>query len=308
MSRLCVLLIAALTATACGTTSTTTTRDLPAYARSAENYREFADAEALGRYLRFDSDTGKLLSAHRGGPSPAYPENALSTFERTLRYSPAFLECDVRLASDGTLVMMHDESLERTSTGSGMVASHTLTELRRLLLKDNYGVVTPFRIPTFDETLTWAEGRTVLMLDIKPGVDSQRLVEEIRKHRASNRVVLIMYSYQQLAEYLAVAPEFVYSVPATTMEDVESLLLSGLAPDQAVGWVGVGEYEHAVVEKLHSLNVKAMLGTYGLLDDRAKEVGAVVYEQLFQSGIDIIASDNMELASSAVTTFAKLGR
>ncbi len=288
----------------CGASRTTTTT-VPAYARSAEHYRGFSGADELGRFLRFDQQNGPFVSAHRGGPIPAYPENALATFERTLRLAPAFLECDVRVSIDGDLILMHDDTLERTTTGEGLVASHSLGELRALLLKDSYGVITPFRIPTLDESLAWAESRAILMLDIKQGVVAGDLIEQIRRHGAEDRVVLIMYSFDQLGEYLALADDLVYSVPGATDEDVDALVRSGLPSAQAIAWLGVGTFDPDVLRRLHDLNVKAMLGTYGETDERAEKAGEAIYLQLLEQGIDVIATDRTRIAVRAVEQFAK---
>lgn len=283
-------------------------RDLPPYARASENYRSFIDADALGAYLRYDGPAGPMVSAHRGGPERAYPENALATFERTMRHSPAFVECDIRVSQDGELVMVHDSTLERTTTGTGYVASHTMQQLRGLLLKDDYGVITPFRIPTLDEALSWSEARTVLMLDIKKGIPAADVIRQIRKHEASNRVVLIMYTYEQLDEYLKLAPGFVYSVPAVTDEDVDALEASGLSLDRAIGWLGVGEFDPAILDRLHRLNIKGMLGTFGEIDERAEKAGEAVYLQLLESGVDVIASDNAGVVVRATSSFGKFAR
>ena len=62
---------------------------------------------------------------------------------------------------------MHDPTLERTTTGKGRVVDFTLGELKQLRLKDNSGNVTEFQIPTLDEVLDWARGKTILVLDQK---------------------------------------------------------------------------------------------------------------------------------------------
>ena len=170
-----LLFLGLLTLGAGCATSVPPGRPVPAYVRAAAHYRAFADADALAAYLRAGSEAGPLVSAHRGGPQPAYPENALATFEHALRYAPVLIECDVRMSRDSVLVLMHDATLERTTTGEGDVAARPFAELRALLLEDVRGVVTPFRIPSLGEALAWAEGRAVLMLDVKADVPPERV-------------------------------------------------------------------------------------------------------------------------------------
>src|SRR5690606_35917448 len=104
-------------------------------------------------YLRWRPGAPVLVSAHRGGPRPGLPENALATFEYALNFAPALLETDVRRTADGTLVLLHDETLDRTTTGAGPVAARTLADLRTLYLLDPEGTATPHRIPTLAEAL-----------------------------------------------------------------------------------------------------------------------------------------------------------
>jgi len=288
----------------CGSARDAAQREVPAYARSSEHYRSFADAGALSVYLRAGSDAGPLVSAHRGGPMPGYPENALATFEHTLRYAPALIECDVRRSRDGALVLMHDETLERTSTGSGLVRAHTLDELRRLLLVDDRGVTTPFRIPTLAEALAWAEGRAVLTLDAKDDVPPRELVAAIRRMRAENRVVLITYTLDRLLTYHRLAPEVMLSATVETPADLEALLASGVDRSRIIAFTGVGAVHPEVIAGLHAHGIRAMLGTFGEIDGRAAVAGPVVYRALLDRGVDVLATDNVPLAARAVARYA----
>src|SRR5690606_22899842 len=74
----------------------------PAYgAVSSVHYRDLASADNLAAYLRWRPGAPVLVSAHRGGPRPGLPENALATFEYALNFAPALLETDVRRTADG---------------------------------------------------------------------------------------------------------------------------------------------------------------------------------------------------------------
>ena len=117
--------------------------------------------QGLRDLLRPSSGPLRFVSAHRGGARKGYPENCLETFEDTLRQTGAIMEIDPRYAKDGSIVLHHDESLERTTNGRGKVSDLTLPELKQLRLKDPEGNLTGYRIPTLDEALEWARGRTV---------------------------------------------------------------------------------------------------------------------------------------------------
>ena len=88
---------------------------------SSVHYRDFDSADDLAAALRWTETAPILVSAHRGGPVPGLPENAVETFEYALNHAPALIETDVRRTADGVLVLMHDETLDRTTTGTGRV-------------------------------------------------------------------------------------------------------------------------------------------------------------------------------------------
>ena len=77
------------------------------------------------------------------------------------------MEVDLRYSKDGHIVLHHDSTLDRTTTGSGPVKGLTLNELRNLRLKDKEGIVTNLSIQTIEEVIEWARGKTILILDRK---------------------------------------------------------------------------------------------------------------------------------------------
>ena len=105
------------------------------------SFQNIADTKA---FFKWDESAPKLVSAHRGGPYPGFPENSIEAFENILTYTNAIIECDIAVAKDGTLVMMHDDKLDRTTTGSGLVKNKTWQEISELKLKDLDGKVTPY--------------------------------------------------------------------------------------------------------------------------------------------------------------------
>src|SRR5688500_19536721 len=93
----------------------------------------------LQELLRRTPEAMPLVSAHRGGAQKGFPENCIATFENTLKSTFAMLEIDPRYTKDGEIVIHHDVTLERTTTGRGRVADFTLAELKQLRLKDPQG-------------------------------------------------------------------------------------------------------------------------------------------------------------------------
>ena len=98
-----------------------------------------------------------LLAAHRGG-SLLWPENSLLAFKNALALGADFIEFDVHLSRDGEVVVIHDATLDRTTTGTGSVRDRTLAELKTLRLKDRSGTVSQEPVPTLDEVAAVAAG------------------------------------------------------------------------------------------------------------------------------------------------------
>ena len=93
-----------------------------------------------------------LLAAHRGG-ALLWPENSLLAFRNAVALGADFIEFDVHLSKDGEVVVIHDPTLDRTTTGSGPVKDRTVAELKALRLKDRTGAVTEETVPTLDEVV-----------------------------------------------------------------------------------------------------------------------------------------------------------
>lgn len=139
---------------------------------------------------------GCWVAAHRGGAG-LWPENTLSAFEKALRLGVHMLEMDVRATADGVPVVVHDETVDRTTDGSGRVGDFTFRELRSLDAGhrwengDQPGVA-PWRskglvIPSLEEVFqSFPEARIVLeMKEARHGlVDSvSELIEEYGRSR-----------------------------------------------------------------------------------------------------------------------------
>ncbi len=108
-----------------------------------------------------------LLVGHRGAKAVA-PENTMASFRRAWRDGADAIEMDVRLTADGAVVVIHDETVDRTTDGHGAVVEMSLEELRRL---DAGSWFAPEyageRIPTLEEVVAWARGRIAMLVELK---------------------------------------------------------------------------------------------------------------------------------------------
>lgn len=105
-----------------------------------------------------------LVIAHRGDWRHA-PENSLQALQNCITMGVDMVEIDVRLTKDSIPILMHDSTLNRTTTGKGNVSDWTLQELKTLYLKNGANHATHHRIPTLEEALHVAKDQILLNLD-----------------------------------------------------------------------------------------------------------------------------------------------
>lgn len=96
------------------------------------------------------------LSAHRGAQVAA-PENTLASISQAGTLGYGFVEIDVQRTKDGHFVLMHDKTIDRTTTGTGQVSDLTLKEIQGYAIEDKKGNVTSYKVPTLDEVLVEAQ-------------------------------------------------------------------------------------------------------------------------------------------------------
>jgi len=183
------------------------------------------------------------LFAHRGASGEA-PENTIVAFRRAVETGVAYVELDVHATRDGHVVVIHDETLERTTNGRGKVWDHTLAELQRLdagyKFSPDGGQIFPFRatgvvIPTLTEVLRdFPQLRfTVEIKQTEPPIEAQ-VVTIIRNSGRAEEVILASEHDRVLARVRTLAPEiatsFAYGEVVDFIQRVVTAQLAGYHP------------------------------------------------------------------------------
>lgn len=176
-------------------------------------------------------------AAHRGGAA-LWPENSLAAFRGALALGVDVLELDVHPTADGHVVVMHDATLDRTTTGTGEVARRSLAEVQALRLRARDGTVTDERVPLLSEVLELARStRAELMPEIKNGAGGRRysgaeekIVALIRSRGLVERTTVQSFQAETIRRVREVDPAL------RTMLVVGRRQLDGLAAAQAVQW------------------------------------------------------------------------
>jgi glycerophosphoryl diester phosphodiesterase len=152
--------------------------------------------------------------AHRGH-SIAYPENTLESYRKGIELGVEAIECDVNVTRDGTLVMMHDTTLDRTTTGTGLVSASTWDEIQQL---DAGGKFKPefvgVKVPSAEETLLLYKESGILSCFEVKGADADEwnrialgLVDLFIKHDMLDKAFLSSYHHECLHRAIAKCPE-----------------------------------------------------------------------------------------------------
>jgi glycerophosphoryl diester phosphodiesterase len=198
--------------------------------------------------------TPTLLAAHRGG-SLLWPENSLLAFRNALALGADFIEFDVHLSRDGEVMVIHDATLDRTTTGSGPVRDRTVAELKALRLRDRSGAVTPETVPTLEEVVkATAEAKGRMLLEIKvdasraryPGIE-EKVLAVLDRHAMTASTVVMSFEAPTWRRVRELRPD----VATCALYSARTLGRSGLTAEldalreAGVRFIGV---EHTVVD------------------------------------------------------------
>lgn len=200
-----------------------------------------------------------LVIAHRGASSYA-PENTIAAFDLALQMGARHLELDVHLTHDDYLVVIHDDTVDRTTNGTGPVASQTLAALQGLDAGAWFGeAFVGARIPTLAEVLTRYQGRAHLHIELK-GLTThlpQRTVDLVQAHGMAQHVTFTSFQHAHLQTMRAYAPEL------------------------PTGWL-VGEISDAVIAQAHTLECAQLC-------PRASQVTPALVQRLHAEGFRVRA-------------------
>ena len=240
---------------------------------------------------------GLLIAAHRGGPAPGYPENAVETMQYGLEQGIRVFEVDVAESQDGVLYLMHDRSLRRTGGHDGGVADTDWSVVAELDLRDSDGESTGFSPPRLVDALRWARrSGAILELDRKQTTSFRNIIREVRAEGAENNVLMISYNDDEAIEIARLAPELMMTAGIKDAAHQERLAEAGVDLTRVVAWLGTREPNLDAMADLGAVGIESAFGTLGRpgrrLDDTYAEDGdASEYQALVDAGLTMLATD-----------------
>ena len=243
-----------------------------------------------------------LLAAHRGG-SLLWPENSLLAFRSAVALGADYLEFDVQRSLDGQIVVIHDPTLERTTTGSGPVRERTLADLKTLRLKDRTGAVTEETLPTLDEVAAIAaRGARRMLVEIKvderhqryPGIEEQ-VLGILDRHGMGASAVVMAFEPETWLRARALRPDVTAGALYSpgTLRAMGSTVPRELAAARTAGVGGVGLHQALVdaetVAACRRAGVTLAVWT-------VNEPGAL--RRFIDLGVGIVITDRPDLAKA----------
>ena len=253
-----LLAIAALVSAACG----------PKYANKAEKVvAEMHDPNS--KYV--------VVVAHRGDWRN-YPENSIPAIESVIRMGVDIVEIDLKMTSDSVLVLSHDATANRTTTGKGLISTMTLDSLKGFNLRYAHGVKSPHKMPTLREALEVCKDR--ICVNIDQGYQYYDQVIAITEELGVTDQILIK-GKKTLAEVNAKTAEYEHNMMYMPIIDIVRDCCKKVVETGSKLWINT---------LWPSLN-----GGYD--DNSAFEAGnpAEIYDVILDLGTSIIQTDRPEM-------------
>ncbi|WP_294531372.1 glycerophosphodiester phosphodiesterase [uncultured Fusobacterium sp.] len=230
------------------------------------------------------------IFAHRGY-SGKYPENTMIAFKKALECGVDGIELDVQLTKDGEVVIIHDETIDRTTTGKGFVVDYTYEELERFDASFKFKDLGFNKIPTLREYFQLVKDYDIVTnVELKTGINEYLGIEEkvwelIKEYNLEEKVIISSFNHFSVMRMKDIAPQLKYGF---------------LSED----WIiDAGKYTHShgvqcyhprfnnlvpdVIKELKKYNLEINTWTVNLEEDM---------RYLYSNNIDVIITNYPELA------------
>ena len=221
---------------------------------------------------------------HRGANDLA-PENTMPSADSALAYGATWIEVDVRTSKDGVMYNLHDETLDRTTDGSGNIGERTSDYIDRLDAGSWYDE-TRFKglhVPTIEAMLEGLKGRANVFFDVK-NCNLQELVDLVRRTDFSDKSFFWFAREEMLREFVGIAPEMKIKVNAA---DTVRLEYWKTICTPSIVEIHADKITPEFLDYCHRNAIKVMVGAQGeSLDD---------YRTAIETGADMINLDKPEL-------------
>lgn len=231
-----------------------------------------------------------LVASHRALHNH-HPENSLPAFQAAIDAGIDIIETDVKVTKDGVPVLMHDRTINRTTTGTGDPETYTLAELKQFNLKVG-NTVTTEKIPTLEEALKLAKGKIFLDLDIKTDKIGPVLAI-IRKTGTTGQVFFFDDDFEMLSTIDKASKKYMLMPRAHSYASADSAL-KRFMPE--IVHIDFDFYDRKVSELIRGKKARVWINALGE-PDQALRAGRTqeVLDTLLANGANVIQTDEPAL-------------
>jgi len=228
------------------------------------------------------------IIGHRGGVA-GYPENTLAAFKKAVELGADGVEFDVHLTKDGEIVVIHDESIERTMNGSGLVKDHTLAELRAMNVGEFFSRdFKEQKIPTLREVLEVVKDLEIINIELKnylvyPNFE-EKVLKLVNEFEIRDKVIISSFNHYSLEKTKKIQPtiktgalmvaKIINPADYVFKRGFDTLHMNFLTVDQEI------------IEKAHFMGLKICAYTVNYSESAA---------DLLEMGVDMIITDDIEM-------------
>lgn len=220
-----------------------------------------------------------LVVGHRGASGYA-PENTMASFKLAHEMGADMVELDVYVSVDGTLVVMHDDTVDRTTDGTGRIEDMTLEQIQKLDAGAKFDEkFKGERVPTLEEVLSWAADKIEVNIEIKGAGCEPGVVELVRKYKMTDKVLVSSFHHEYLVKIKELAPEIKTGALIDDIKDINAIV-DECHPD-AINprYTQLGKKQ---VREAHDLGLK--VNVYTVND-------AVTMRMMISTGVDSIITN-----------------
>lgn len=228
------------------------------------------------------------IIGHRGGVA-GYPENTLAAFEKAVELGTDGVEFDVQLTKDGEVVVIHDEFIDRTMNGSGLVKDHTFSELRDMSVGEFFSSdFKDQKIPTLKEVLEIVKDLEIINIELKNQLPYPNLEEKVLKlvdeFEIRDKVIISSFNHYSLEKIKKIQPaiktgalmvaKIINPADYVFKRGFDALHINFLTIDQKI------------IEKAHFMGIKICAYTVNYSESAA---------DLLEREVDMIITDDIEM-------------
>ncbi|ASZ14725.1 glycerophosphodiester phosphodiesterase family protein [Chitinophaga pendula] len=231
-----------------------------------------------------------MIASHRGAHLEA-PENSIAAFKKAIEIGIDIIELDVRCTKDGVPVVMHDKSVDRTTSGKGLVHNMTLAQIKQLRLKHN-GTVTEEKVPTLEEALTLAKGKIMIDLDIKSTDCPEALINTVNKTGMVSQCLYFLSESDHLEYLKSYAPTSMVLFRTHSAKEAEQILRN-----TSIEAIHIDESHHndTTIQFIKSKGARVWVNALGDIDKDAAGGNTAAFEEVLKHGANIIQTDQPAL-------------